>query len=41
MPELDVWRNDAALENVDCLDKSSKTSCGLQVANLFLFNQLP
>ena len=25
--KMDVWRNDAALENVDRLDKSRKTSC--------------
>lgn len=34
MVEMNVWRNNAALENVDGLDKSRKTSCGLQMANL-------
>ena len=39
MFEMDVRRNDAALENVDSLNKSRKTSCGLQMANLlFVIN---
>ena len=36
MGEMNVWRNDAALENIDGLDKSRKTSCGLQMAYLLL-----
>ena len=39
MVKMDVRRNGAALENVDGLDKSRKTSRGLQMANLVLHHQ--